>query len=270
LRTVWIGYTAERSGQQQAVRYPDRRKIAGPQCQGGSAPPADNRRAGCKEASARANAGAAAVTGPKVAVGTLLTPHPARARARDEQRTPVPPDPTFSRMRVVAQSLANHERDLPWRPSQVGPTGKSTRPIVRTVRTAAFRPFSARRQGLYGSDVVVSRDRLVLVDSDLCPTLACPGQVFDPAVNDGANAFQELDSGIREVFAYLGRQAQVLPDLLQDFAAQAALVNGRLARILLSRFLFAHCASFSSTVRTRLSSRARTGTNVAIERGKPM
>jgi len=80
------------------------------------------------------------VTGPKVAVGTLLTPHPARARARDEQRTPVPPDPTFSRMRVVAQSLANHERDLPWRPSQVGPTGKSTRPIVRTVRTAAFRP----------------------------------------------------------------------------------------------------------------------------------
>src|SRR5439155_294696 len=116
----------------------------------------------------------------------------------------------------------------------------------------------------------VSRDRLVLVDSDLCPTLACPGQVFDPAVNDGANAFQELDSGIREVFANLGRQAQVLPDLLQDFAAQAALVNGRLARILLSRFLFAHCASFSSTVRTRLSSRARTGTNVAIERGKPM
>src|SRR2546422_4099758 len=44
LRTVWIGYTAERSGQQQAVRYPDRRKIEGPQCQGGSAPPADNRR----------------------------------------------------------------------------------------------------------------------------------------------------------------------------------------------------------------------------------
>src|SRR5256884_176265 len=150
-------------------------------------------------------------------------------------------------------------------------SGRSNRQVNTPYRPhCPDRSFSARRQGLYGSDVVVSRDRLVLVDSDLCPTLACPGQVFDPAVNDGANAFQELDSGIREVFAYLGRQAQVLPDLLQDFAAQAALVNGRLARILLSRFLFAHCASFSSTVRTRLSSRARTGTNVAIERGKPM
>jgi len=109
-----------------------------------------------------------------------------------------------------------------------------------------------------------------LFDGDFRAAGGLAGQVLDAAVDDGANSFQELDSGIREVFVHLGRQVQVLPDLLQDFAAKAALVGGRLARILLSRFLFAHGASFSSTVRTRFSSRAREGTNVAIERGKPM
>ena len=58
-----------------------------------------------------------------------------------------------------------------------------------------------------------------LFDSDLRAAWALAGQVLDATVDDRANPFQKLNSGIREVLTYFGRQAQVLSDLLYDFVA---------------------------------------------------
>src|SRR5438445_2735355 len=127
-----------------------------------------------------------------------------------------------------------------------------------------------RRSASNQCEQTISRLSLGLLDGDLGAALAGVGQVLDAAVDDGANPFQELDPGIGEVFPHLGRHTEGFPELVHKFAAQAALLNKRLGRILLSCFLFAHCASFISTVRIRFSSRARAGISVAIERGMPI
>src|ERR1700745_3512642 len=95
----------------------------------------------------------------------------------------------------------------------------------------------------------LSRLSLGLLDGDLGTALARVGQVLDAAVDDGANPLQELDPGIGEMFPHLGRHTEGFPDLVHNFAAQAALLNKRLGRMLPGCFLFAHCASFISTVR---------------------
>src|ERR1700751_2484633 len=112
--------------------------------------------------------------------------------------------------------------------------------------------------------------QLRLLDGDLGAALAGVGQVLDAAVNDGANPLQELDPGVGEVSAHLGRNTEGFLELADNFAAQAALLIERWRRVLRSCLLFAHCASFISTVRIRFSSRARVGTSVVIERGRPM
>ena len=50
-----------------------------------------------------------------------------------------------------------------------------------------------------------SRLSLGLLDGDLGAALAGVGQVLDAAVDDGANPFQELDPGIREVLPHVPR-----------------------------------------------------------------
>jgi len=81
---------------------------------------------------------------------------------------------------------------------------------------------------------IISRLSLGLLDGDLGAALAGVGQVLAAAVDDGANPFQELDPGIGEVFPQLGRHTEGFLKLLHKFAAQAALLNKRLGRILLS------------------------------------
>src|SRR6516162_9646902 len=109
-----------------------------------------------------------------------------------------------------------------------------------------------------------------LLDGDFGAALSGVGQVLDATIDNGANTLQKLDPGIAEVLPHLRRHVEGFPDLVYNFAAQAALLTNRLRRTLLSCFLFAHCASFISTVRIRFSRRARAGTNVAIERGSPI